>query len=361
MKFVTLSAGRDRSIALASDGAAYGWGGVKRLGAQLPPGYPGDLCTSSPTEIGHNRYAQPQPQWLNPGLPFTALHDGHAHTLAVRAGGAVVACRPVVSPEHGADRLGVSGVPASAIRVAQTEAAAFALQADGTVWSWGMAAYGQLGRVVASRESGPQAIEGLGAVEHLAAGHAHVLALDRAGQVWAWGANAAGQLGNGGLKESAVPVRVALPARAVQVAAGDTHSFAVDAQGRLWAWGSNQYGQAGDGAARYFARPVRVRTGFAVAQVDAGMFYTVALSRQGDVFAWGWNGMGQLAQDSTAFSARPLRVQGLRGVLQLAAGTGHVLARTDTGLFAWGDNRSSACGAFPSVAVQARPHPIVFA
>ncbi|GKT24333.1 hypothetical protein AVHM3334_14435 [Acidovorax sp. SUPP3334] len=168
-------------------------------------------------------------------------------------------------------------------------------------------------------------------------------------------------MGNWALKESALPVRVQLPARAVQVAAGDTHSFAVDAQGRLWAWGSNQYGQAGDGARRYFTQPVRVRTGFAVAQVDAGMFYTVALSRQGDVFAWGWNGMGQLAQDGAAFSAKPLRVQGLRGVLQLAAGTGHVLARTDAGLFAWGDNRSSACGAFPSVAVQARPHPIAFA
>lgn len=117
----------------------------------------------------------------------------------------------------------------------------------------------------------------------------------------------------------------------------------------------------GDAAARYFARPVRVRTGFAVAQVDAGMFYTVALSRQGDVFAWGWNGMGQLARDGTAFSARPLRVPALRGVLQLSAGAGHVLARTGTGLLAWGDNRASACGAFPSTAVQIRPHPIAFA
>lgn len=187
MQILTISAGRDRSIALAADGAAYGWGGVKRLGVQLPPGYPGELCTSSPTEIGHNRYAQPQPQRLNPGLPFTAVHDGHSHTLAVREGGAVVACRPVVSPEHGADRVGVSGLPSPVVQVAQTEAAAFALQADGTVRSWGMAAYGQLGRVTASRESGPQAIEGLGAIAHLAPGHAHVLALDRAGRVWAWG------------------------------------------------------------------------------------------------------------------------------------------------------------------------------
>jgi hypothetical protein len=27
----------------------------------------------------------------------------------------------------------------------------------------------------------------------------------------------------------------------------------------------------------------------------------------------------------------------------------------DSGVFAWGDNRSSACGAFPSVAAQVQP------
>ena len=63
MKIVQISAGRDRSVVLSSDGIAHAWGGIKLMGATLPPGYPGELCTSSPTEIGHNRYAQP----LNPG------------------------------------------------------------------------------------------------------------------------------------------------------------------------------------------------------------------------------------------------------------------------------------------------------
>ncbi|MDB5868808.1 MAG: Regulator of chromosome condensation repeat-containing protein, partial [Polaromonas sp.] len=44
MKISQISAGRDRSVVLASDGAAYGWGGIKLLGATLPPGYPGELC-----------------------------------------------------------------------------------------------------------------------------------------------------------------------------------------------------------------------------------------------------------------------------------------------------------------------------
>ena len=57
MKITQISAGRDRSVALSGDGTAHGWGGVKLLGATLPPGYPGKLCTNNAAEIGHNRYA----------------------------------------------------------------------------------------------------------------------------------------------------------------------------------------------------------------------------------------------------------------------------------------------------------------
>ena len=90
MKFAQISAGRARPVVLASDGSAHGWGGIKRLGATLPPGYPGELCLSSPTEIGHNRYAQPVPQALNPHQPLAALADGYIETLAVQRSGAVL-------------------------------------------------------------------------------------------------------------------------------------------------------------------------------------------------------------------------------------------------------------------------------
>lgn len=112
---------------------------------------------------------------------------------------------------------------------------------------------------------------------------------------------------------------------------------------------------------QYFSRPVRVRVDFTVAQLDAGMFYTAATSVQGDVFAWGWNGMGQIGQEGVAFSAKPMRVRQISNVALLAAGVGHVLAANDWGIYAWGNNRSSACGAFPSVAVQFHPNRIALA
>ena len=370
MKITQISAGRDRSVVLSSDGIAHAWGGIKLLGATLPPGYPGELCTSSPTEIGHNRYAQPQPQALNPGMPFSSIADGYIETLSVKRTGNVLSCRPVVSKERGAEHAEVAGLPPSSTQVALTESGGFALYPNGTVWSWGMRTNGQLGREtlpsVSTLLDSPAAITGLPPIAMLAAGHGHVLALGHNGSVWSWGANSAGQLGTGSLSERTLPAKVSLPAHIKTVAAGDTHSFAVDDRGRLWGWGSNNFGQTGEAleprlAAAYFTKPQRIKTGFPVAQIDAGMFFTVATSTQGEVFAWGWNGMGQMAQDGPAFSAMPLRVKPLRNVTRLAAGVGHTLALSDVGLFAWGDNRSSACGAFPSVVVQVKPLAVTFA
>jgi alpha-tubulin suppressor-like RCC1 family protein len=360
MKILEISAGRERSVALDDEGNAYGWGGVKLLGATLPPGYPGELCTSSPTEIGRNRYAQPIPQRFNPGMPFSLVADGYIDTLGVRKTGDVLSCRPVVSKEHGADRAAIAGVPRAPIQLAHTESGAFALYADGTVWSWGMKANGQLGRDVAAMVAGPGVIDGLKDIVAIAAGHGHVLALDRGGKLWSWGANAAGQLGKGDLQQTAMPTRIDIPLPVKRIAAGDTHSFAIDAMDRLWGWGSNNHGQVGEMASAgkpeaYFTRPHRVKTGFAVAQVDAGMFYSVATSTQGDVFAWGWNGMAQIAQEGVPRSAKPMRVKRLANVTRLAARVGHTLALNDSGVFAWGDNRSSACGVFPSVAAQVQP------
>ena len=321
----------------------------------MPPGYPADLCTSSPTEIGHNRFAQPLPQHLNPGRPFVAVADGYVDTLAVERTGDVLSCHPVVSQRHGAARVAITGMPRTAVEVAPTESCAFALHSDGSVWSWGVNVNGQLGRIAPAGLQGPGVIGGLEPIASLAAGSGHVLALDRKGRVWAWGANAAGQTGTGTLQTRATPVRADIPVKVTKIAAGDTHSFALDEQGGVWGWGSNNFGQIGNPSAKYFTQPVRVRLDFPIAQIDAGMYYTVATSTQGEVFAWGWNGMGQIAREEPAFSAKPLRVAQLANVERISAGIGHVLAANDVGVFAWGNNRSSACGLAPSVAAQIKP------
>ncbi len=361
MKILQISAGRERSVALVENGSAYGWGAYKKVLPRAPDEMLGAICTTDATEIGHNRFAQPLPQILNPHQPFAAIADGYIDTLGIRPAGTVLSCRPLIAPQAGAAQLPIPGMPSTALQAALTESAAFALHADGSVWSWGMNVNGQLGRPTAALQSAAAAIAELPPIAALAAGHSHVLALDRAGRVWAWGSNSAGQLGNGALQASPQPVNIAFPDPIRHIAAGDTHSFAVDANGRLWAWGSNNHGQAGDAAAPYYTRPVRIKTGFPVAHIDAGMFYSAALSAQGEVFAWGWNGLGQTGRQQAASSPQPVRIKALSNITRLAAGAGHVLASDGNAVFAWGDNRSAACGSAPSRAIQPQPIQISFA
>ncbi len=366
MNIIQISAGRDRSVMLAADGTAYALGAVELLAPSLPPDYPQDLCLSNPTEIGHRRFAQPMPLAINPGRRFVSVADGFADTVAVQGDGVILSCRPVVSRERGSQAAAVPGLPLHARQLALSESAGFALYADGSVWSWGMNANGQLGRSAVALAAAPGAIDGLPPIEMVVAGHAHVLALDRQGSVWSWGANAAGQLGVGDLRQRGQPVRLDLPRPMRRLAAGDTHSLGVDDTGRLWGWGANQFGQVGNvmgmpAEQRFLARPQRVRAGFELAHLDAGMFYSAAVTTDGDVFAWGWNGLGQLAAHGLTASATPRRIRGLQGVERLAAGLGHVLALNGQGVLAWGDNRASACGAPPSTPIQFEPRAIAIA
>ena len=85
---------------------------------------------------------------------------------------------------------------------------------------------------------------------------------------------------------------------------------------------------------------------------------TAALSEQGEVFAWGWNGLGQIGLSRAHSSPQAVRIAGLPPVTRLAAGAGHVLASDELTVFAWGDNRSAACGRAAQDPVVLSPNPI---
>ncbi len=82
-----------------------------------------------------------------------------------------------------------------------------ALTSDGSVWSWGDNASGQLGRDYDPSQIQP--ITDLSDVSVVAAGAAHSVAFTTPGEVWAWGANEAGQVGNGTMATQRRPVLIA--------------------------------------------------------------------------------------------------------------------------------------------------------
>jgi len=126
-------------------------------------------------------------------------------------------------------------------------------KSDGTVWAWGGNYYGQLGVNPATTPNNmsinPVQVTGLSGIVTVAAGSNHSIVAGSDGTVWTWGSNAQGQLGIGpSTPSSFTPVVVnGLPAVAT-VAAGSYHSVVAGSDGSVWAWGRNNAGQLGNGS-----------------------------------------------------------------------------------------------------------------
>ncbi len=191
---------------------------------------------------------------------------------------------------------------------------ALALQADGSVWGWGQNDFAQLGDGVggaAGKQWPPVQLHarvfGGGAVTDLALGAAHVMALQADGSVWTWGHNYQGQLGHSpALQVQPAPMRVLAPGSgAVAIAAGFQHSMVLKADGSVWAWGRNNGGQLGDGTTDDKPAPVRVMApGSGVVAIAAAGSHSLALKADGSIWEWGDRMKGQPHHDATGHAKR---------------------------------------------------------
>ena len=143
-----------------------------------------------------------------------------------------------------------------------------ALKSDGTVWDWGDNQVGELGNGTVSTtgcacSDVPVQVSGLASVSSIGAGDGQSLALEANGTVWSWGENGNGQLGNGTTGNgnnqasySDVPVLVSGLGGVTALAGGEAHSLALEANGTVWTWGLNRKGQLGNGTTTASDTPV---------------------------------------------------------------------------------------------------------
>jgi alpha-tubulin suppressor-like RCC1 family protein len=245
-----------------------------------------------------------------------------------------------------------------------------ALKADGSVWSWGGNNQGELGYGTPTTtcdhpentEPWPcgltaAQVSGVGGVADIAAGGSHSLALKPDGTVWSWGRNASGELGDGTEVGRTTPAAVGGFGGVTAISAAGHHVVALKADGTVWAWGHNRYGQmgmapstqtcgSGSAADPCSTRPVQVGGLGGVVAVAAGAWHNLALRGDGTVWAWGRNNDGQLGHTSSSTnggcrteggssepcSVSPIQVRGpggsgtLGGVIAIAAGRYHSVA-----------------------------------
>ena len=136
---------------------------------------------------------------------------------------------------------------------------AVALTTDKKVWTWGNNTSGEIGTGSTSTTGVnlPVQVPGLANVKTVSAGDGFTAALKADGTVWTWGGNAFGQLGDGTFTDRPSPAQVAGLENVVYLAARDYHVIVIKADGSVWCWGSNENGECGDNTVTDRTRPVQ--------------------------------------------------------------------------------------------------------
>jgi hypothetical protein len=156
-----------------------------------------------------------------------------------------------------------------------------AIKTDGTLWTWGGNASGQLGDGTVVNKSSPNTTAGGGTNwKQVAIGASFIAAIKTDGTLWTWGGNASGQLGNNSTTDRSSPNTTAGGGTAwKQTSAGTLFAAAIKTDGTLWAWGSNFFGELGQYAAIGTSKssPTTVTIGTTWKQVSCGQSFGYAL------------------------------------------------------------------------------------
>jgi len=336
---VMVAATGNTAFMLKSDGTVWAWGG--NSDGLLATGSTDLNAHPVPVQVTGLWTAQepgPQAAWISAGgLP------GSAHVTVVNVDGTVWTwgrnARGQLGDGTQTDRF--TPVKANVIEGATMSAAgsgfSAALKDDGTVWQWGHS----LGRAdTAAPILTPVQVTGLANASYIAAGYRTAYAVLENGQMWWWGAFDGDETQSDYPLLSPIPVQYNELSDMVAVSAGHGFALGVDGIGRVFSWGRNDVGQLGTGVPYTSSRPQEV-PGLGedgVGAMATGRESSVVLLTSGELLAWGRNQRGELGSGRLDESLLPVQVPGISGVALARAGrTPAAAVKLFTGSWlAWG-------------------------
>ena len=187
-----------------------------------------------------------------------------------------------------------------------------AVKDDGTLWCWGQNTFGALGdNSVVGASSPQQTISSTTDWFSVSTGYFCTFALKQNGTLWGWGLNAFGKLGDSTTVNKSSPIQVmdTYPYGWQSVSAGYDHTVAVSLDGTLWSWGHNSYGELGNNSVENSSSPVQTSiAGVDWVQVTSGKHTTIALKKDGSIWAWGNNLLGEFGNLTVQNSSNPVLV-----------------------------------------------------
>jgi alpha-tubulin suppressor-like RCC1 family protein len=371
-----VAGGQNHTIGLKSEGTVWSWG--SNSVGQLSIGTADASTHPAPTQAKLNSTT------LLSGI--SGVGAGASHSLAIKsADGSVYGWGNDASGQLGDNsaatqqlypvqaKTTATGNPllVGVIDVSGGASHSIALKSDGTVWTWGSNASGQLGDGgTTSRKLAAQvktaASTFLTGVVAIAAGDNFCVAVKSDGTVWAWGVNASGQLGIGSTTTQKFAVQVKLLGGAAlsgitDIACGSMHVAALKSDGTVWTWGSNTNGQLGNGTTTQASNPVQAKlnsTTFigGASALAGGATHTIVLKSDGSVWSCGINSSGQLSINST--TQQLYFVQGsassgvfLSGIVDIGAGGSHSLVTKNDGTVSGCGLNASGQAGYPTTTI----------
>jgi alpha-tubulin suppressor-like RCC1 family protein len=337
-KSIAVGQGYGGSIAIKTDGTLWGWGSQSfgNLGTFNFPS--ASRITPVTTFLGGTDWKQASAEnecTAAVKTDGTLWVWGTSTQLGINRTGTNV-CTPVTTFSGGTNwkQVDIARRPYSLGTNASSMAA---IKTDGTLWVWGDNFNAMLGVNDAATRCTPVTIFGGGTNwRQVSCGSGFTAAIKTDGTLWTWGVNTFGQLGINTTTDRSTPVTTfAGGTNWKQVSCGYLHTTAIKTDGTLWIWGAGGNGRLGDNVS-ISTRSTPITTfagGNNWKQVSAGWSHTAAIKTDGTLWTWGYDvyGYGLLAQGSTTPSDRSTPVTTFAGGTnwkQVSCGRFHTIAVT---------------------------------
>jgi alpha-tubulin suppressor-like RCC1 family protein len=192
---ISISGGKDQTLALLKSGEILGWGSAGSGRITLP--YV-DVCSSQ-------KNADSKPAFINKPAKFSNISAGYGASLGISERQKVFVwgfCQVGVGGKasFSEEPSLVDGV-ADAVKVITGQFLNAVIDQSGQVYTWGFNSDGGLGRAQSQINASPGLISELPEVEDVAIGDNFMIALTKDQRVFGWGSNESGQLGKAAIKQ----------------------------------------------------------------------------------------------------------------------------------------------------------------
>ncbi len=285
--------------------------------------------------------------------PFPIMAAGSSHTLLIKPDGSLYSWGSNASGELSDGTYSRRLNPVNTgynffVQVAAGDSFSVGIADYGGLMSWGKNNKGQLGQSYLDHNF-PGTIGDGDWWRFVTAGFDHALAIQYDGALYAWGNNADGELGlgaNAGATKS-FPARVGIENNWIKAAAGKGFTIALKADGSLWSWGKNNFSQLGQGNTNStYNIPTLIgpSTDHWI-DIAAGGSHVLAIKDDGTLWGWGLNDSGQVGDNKQPVNqTKPFKIS-TEIWRAISAGDKHSLGIKANGtLYAWGSNLSGALG-----------------